>query len=32
MNNTIINKIGAIRVTHLRFFGFWIALAAILFA
>ena len=32
MNNTLINKIGAIRVTPSRFFGFWIALAAILFA
>ena len=32
MNNTIINKIDAIRVTPSRFFGFWIALAAILFA
>ena len=32
MNNTIINKIGAIRVTPSRFFGFLIALAAILFA
>ena len=32
MNNTIINTIGAIRVTPSRFFGFCIALAAILFA
>ena len=32
MNNTLINKIGAIRITPSRFFGFWIALAAILFA
>ena len=32
MNNTLINKIGAIRVTPSRFFGFWITLAAILFA
>ena len=32
MNNTLINRIGAISVTPSRFFGFWIALAAILFA
>ena len=32
MNNTLINRIGAISVTPSRFFGFWITLAAILFA
>ncbi len=30
--NTLIKRIGAIRVTPSRFFGFWIALAAVLFA
>lgn len=30
--NTILNKIGAMRLTHARFFGFWIALFAIVLA
>ena len=30
--NTILNKIGAVRLTPARFFGFWIALLAILLA
>ena len=30
--NTILNKIGAIRVTPARFFGFWATLSSILFA
>lgn len=30
--NTILNKIGAVRLTPVRFFGFWIALFAILLA
>lgn len=29
--NTILNRIGAIRVTPIRFFGFWVTLFAILF-
>ena len=32
MTSNLISRIGAIRVTPSRFFGFWIALAAILFA
>lgn len=30
--NTILNKIGAMRLTPARFFGFWIALFAIVLA